>query len=209
MGALYAFDLQPYIDKYNLKTYFETGTGEAISLRHALKYAFSTHISIDIDPDLIENARSLEEKHSQLVLKTGLSKDIIREMIPQLSSDEPTLFFLDAHFPGADFHKISYEESIRSFRKDAFPLEEEVFLITSLRDISRDVFIIDDLMLYEKEGDYESIKEGVIWKYEWLQQELGLETSANFLYEAFSATHDCLKDLRHQGYLIVTPKDMK
>ena len=30
----------PLIEKYNLKTYFETGTGQAISLRHALNYKF-------------------------------------------------------------------------------------------------------------------------------------------------------------------------
>ena len=131
----------------------------------------------------------------------------IEKYVPTLSPEEPVLFFLDAHFPGADFHKISYEQSIRKFRKDAFPLEDEVSLIRQHRDTSKDVFILDDLVLYDKEGDYETIKEGVVWKYDWLQEELGLLTDAGFIYNAFKETHTLEKDLRHQGYMIITPKE--
>ena len=76
-----------------------------------------------------------------------------------------------------------------------------------MRDVSGDVFIIDDLMLYDKDGDYESISQGVEWRYGWLQKELELETNADFLYEAFSDTHDLNKLLTDQGYLVITPKE--
>jgi len=118
----------------------------------------------------------------------------------------PTLFFLDAHFPGADFHKCTYEESIRFYKQDAFPLENEVKLILANRDVSRDVFIIDDYILYDGEGNYETIKQGVVWKYGWLQEELNLKTNSQFLYNSFKDTHELQKDLRSQGYLIATPK---
>ena len=57
------------------------------------------------------------------------STEALDEHVPELPADAPTLFFLDAHFPGADFHKCSYEESIREHKQDAFPLEEEVDII--------------------------------------------------------------------------------
>ena len=50
------------------------------------------------------------------------------------------------------------------------------------------------------------IEEGIVWEYEWLQDELNLQTSSNFLYDKFEKTHDFRKDLRDQGYLIITPK---
>lgn len=205
MGELYAFDLQPLIKKHNLEIYFETGTGKGVSLRHALKYPFVKYYSVDIDNELIEQSLHLKKEHEGLVLIKGFSKEAITNIVPNIAKDSPVLFFLDAHFPGADFHKISYEQSIRHFKRDAFPLIEEIESIKKHRDISKDAFIIDDLMIYE-DDDYESKKEGCTWKYRWLQEELGLETDANFLYDAFADTHNIKKDLRHQGYLVVTPK---
>jgi hypothetical protein len=123
-----------------------------------------------------------------------------------MEKDVSVLFFLDAHFPGADFHKMTYEESIRQYQEEAFPLENELRIIKSLRDISKDVFIIDDFVLYDKDKNYESIKRGQVWQYEWLQQELNIKTESGFIFDLFSETHNFEKDYRHQGYLIMTPK---
>jgi hypothetical protein len=114
------------------------------------------------------------------------------------------LWFLDAHFPGADFHKLTYEESIRHFKQVAFPLESEIRKLTTLRDCSRDVFILDDFIIYEP-GNYECIKGGMVWKYGWLQEELGLQTNSQFIYDLLGSTHTFTKDTRHQGYLVITP----
>jgi hypothetical protein len=84
---------------------------------------------------------------------------------------------------------------------DAFPLEDEINIIKSKRDTSQDVFVIDDFSLYE-EGQYDS----AVWKYQWLQEELNLQTDSAFIYKAFEKTHKIEKDMRHQGYLLVTPK---
>ena len=87
-----------------------------------------------------------------------------------------------------------------------FPLEEEVDLIFKHRDISKDVFIIDDFVLYQKDAEVEHVKNGHKWEYDWLQEELNLQTDSKFLYERFEKTHDFKVDLRSQGYLIITPK---
>lgn len=215
MGALYAFDLQPFIDKYGLRCYYETGTGEGISFRHALKYDFDIYATVDIDYDLGKALvdQLIKEYDSKFREKILVYNDTSKKAIAQWGEvwklpeyNFPSMFFLDAHFPGADFHKISYEESLRTYMKDAFPLEDELRLIKELRDTSKDVIIIDDFILYE-DGDYDTIREGVTWNYGWLQDELGLQTNSQFIYDLFGETHNFTKDTRHQGYLILTPKD--
>jgi hypothetical protein len=204
MGVLYAFDLTDIILKYDLEYYFETGTGIGECLEYALRYPFKELYSVDIDDELIKAARNkFAETDKDLKLFTGTSEDILREHVPSLPKDSPTLFFLDAHFPGADFHKISYEESIRTYKEVAFPLEEEIKIIQEARDTSRDVIILDDLMLYEPSDKYEH--KG--WEYGWLQEELNLATSSQFIYDAFQETHNFTKDYRNQGYLVITPKE--
>ena len=206
MGLLKQHKLTDYINKYNLKYYFETGTGKAECLEYALRYPFEEYWTVDIDEDLIEESfNKFRNMSKNINLLIGKSTEIIDEYVPQIPKESPTLFYLDAHFPGADFQKCTYEESIREHKKDAFPLEEEVDVILEKRDISKDVFIIDDLVLYE-EGDFECLKVGCVWEYGWLQEELDLKTDSKFLYEKFEKTHDFKKDLRSQGYLIITPK---
>ena len=206
MGLLREHKLTDYIDRYNLKYYFETGTGKAECLEYALRYPFEEYWTVDIDEDLIEESfNKFRNMSKNINLLIGKSTEIIDEYVPQIPKESPTLFYLDAHFPGADFQKCTYEESIREHKQDAFPLEEEVDVILGKRDVSKDVFIIDDLVLYE-EGDFECLKVGCVWEYGWLQEELDLKTDSKFLYEKFEKTHDFKKDLRSQGYLIITPK---
>tara|TARA_B100001964_G_scaffold227434_1_gene277364 strand:+ start:1481 stop:2122 length:642 start_codon:yes stop_codon:yes gene_type:complete len=206
MGLLREHKLTDYIDRYNLKYYFETGTGKAECLEYALRYPFEEYWTVDIDEDLIEESfKKFQNMSKNINLLIGKSTEILDEYVPQIPKESPTLFYLDAHFPGADFQKCTYEESIREHKKDAFPLEEEVDVILEKRDISKDVFIIDDLVLYE-EGEFECLKVGCVWEYGWLQEELDLKTDSKFLYEKFEKTHDFKKDLRSQGYLIITPK---
>ena len=208
MGCLRRHELTGYIKDYGLEYYFETGTGQAEALQHAVNYPFKKCYTVDIDEDMVEYSynKLKDESTCDIEFFVGKSTEALDEHVPELPEDAPALFFLDAHFPGADFHKCSYEESIREHKQDAFPLEEEVDIILKHRDVSKDVFIIDDLILYQKDAKVESLQQGIVWKYDWLQEELNLQTSANFLYEKFEKTHDFKTDLRDQGYLIITPK---
>ncbi len=208
MGCLRRHELTGYIKDYGLEYYFETGTGQAEALQHAVNYPFKKCYTVDIDEDMVEYSynKLKDESTCDIEFYVGKSTEALDEHVPELPANVPTLFFLDAHFPGADFHKCSYEESIREHKQDAFPLEEEVDIILKHRDVSKDVFIIDDLILYQKDAKVECLQQGIVWKYDWLQEELNLQTSANFLYEKFEKTHDFKTDLRDQGYLIITPK---
>ena len=207
MGQITTFDLNEFINNFNIKNYFETGTGMSVSLDYAKNFNFNKLYTVDIDGELIDLAKSKYSNDERITFINDYSKNALKNFLP-IMDNNPTLFFLDAHFPGADFYKISYEESIRKYREDAFPLEQELKIMKEYRNLKNDVIVIDDFILYEKDDNYGTIKEGNVWKYEWLQEELNLKTESSFIYELFKDTHDFKKDIRHQGYLIITPKNI-
>lgn len=199
MGEINIFDLTPYVEKHGCKTYFETGTGKGVCLSHALHFDFDKFYSVDLDEDLIKEAKDRFIGYP-LTLINDYSSKALEQYVPTLDA-EPVFFFLDAHFPGADFHKMSYEESIRTYKEEAFPLHLELQSIKKARNTDKDVFLIDDFKLYE-EGDYEFGG----WAYSGLQEELGLVTKSQFIYDLFKDTHTFEKSLRHQGFLFIIPK---
>jgi hypothetical protein len=199
MGEINIFDLTPYVEKHNCKTYFETGTGKGVCLSHALNFDFEKFYSVDLDEELVNVAKNRFVGYP-LTLINDYSSKALKQYVPTLTQ-EPVFFFLDAHFPGADFHKMSYEESIRTYKEEAFPLHLELQSIKKSRNTDKDVFLIDDFKLYE-EGDYEFGG----WAYSGLQEELGLVTKSQFIYDLFKDTHTFEKSLRHQGFLFIIPK---
>lgn len=201
MGELHIFDLSGLKNQYNCKNYIETGTGIGVCLRHMLNYEFKQYYSIDLDGELIEQAK-INFPQSNITFIHDYSTNGLKELIPKLSEKDPIMFFLDAHFPGADFGKMSYEKSIREFKEEAFPLINEIKMIKSIRDIKNDVFIIDDWKLYDPEIKCEDPH----WEYKELQNELNLNTPKESILELFQDTHNTELNLRHQGFLFVTPK---
>ena len=171
-------------------------------MSHALKYDFEKFYTVDLDEELYEKAKNRFVGYP-LTLINNYSSKALDEYVPQLDPNTPVFFFLDAHFPGADFHKISYEESIRTYKEEAFPLLNEIKIIKKHRDISNDVFLIDDWKLYDTSHEYEM----PAWDYRGLQEELGLATDPKIIFSEFETTHDCKVNTRHQGFLFITPKN--
>lgn len=192
MGALHQHNVGDYISKYELESYVETGTGAGECLQHALTFNFKQAFSVEIYPAVYEIAKGKFENTSAQVL-LGNSYEVLPEILKTI--DGNTLFFLDAHFPGADFHYETYTSTTDYDTR--VPLEREVRTIKQNRDISRDVFIIDDLRVYE-DNDYGDGN----WP---LRGQAGGD-GIDFIYEIFGETHNIEKDLRHQGFLIITPK---
>jgi len=201
MGELNIFNLNNFLTEHNCINYVETGTGRGDCLNHALDYKFNNYYSIDLDGDLIKQARrNFPQENIEFI--HNYSSEALKDLLPSLPKEEPILFFLDAHFPGADFGKMSYEQSIREFKSEAFPLLNEIKIIKKYRDISKDCFIIDDWKLYDKTQNYEMGG----WNYEDLQKELNLITNGDVILNEFKNTHNHKVKLRHQGFLFVTPK---
>lgn len=198
MGHLQAFNIQRFIEVFKLKGYIETGTGIGDSLSHALKFKeFDQVFSIDFDEELYKKAM-INFQDSRLKLYNNLSRIALPEILSLIPADKNFLFFLDAHFPKADFgtDPDRYVKSITEYGKDAIPLQEELTFIKNART-GKDVILIDDVWIYE-DGPFE----GGNWK-ERPKLSIG---SRDFVTELFKDTHEISVAYKQQGYLILIPK---
>jgi len=197
MGELNVHNLLEYINKYKCTTFVETGTGKGFGLAYAMQFPFEKFYSIEIIELLYRDAKdffkSIRNKDLSLLHTDSLTgmKEIMK-MVPKKTS---ILFWLDAHFPGADFQIGSYDDEHPKNIK--LPLMYEIELILSTRPHSKDVFIIDDLNIYE-EGVYELGNST-------MRSKLGYP-SLNSLYHLVEKSHNVTKIYRHQGSLVLTPK---
>lgn len=191
MGELYLHNLE----KYNCNIFVETGTGIGTGLSWALKYPFEKLYSIEINYQLYSECFD-KFKDPRLELIYNSSIPGLSQILQKIKPNDKVLFWLDAHFPGADFQLGSYDDDILDDIK--LPLENEIKLIYKHREKCEDVFIIDDLQLFE-EGDFE-----LKWDREFIDK---FKRSNNFIYEKYSKTHEIIKDYRHQGFLILEPKN--
>lgn len=196
MGELRFFDLSDTIKDYNLNVFIETGTGLGGSVTSILEYNTMSEIySIEIVEDLYKKCVDNFKEYSNVKLINASSYDGLKEILPSIPKETNILFWLDAHFPGADFHFTSYESTDNEALR--IPLESEIELIHSLREGCKDVFIIDDLRIYE-DGPYEAGN----WN---KRKELG-GNGLDFIIEKYESTHNIHKDYNHQGYLFLIPK---
>lgn len=200
MGQITYFNLNAIIEQFKCTAYVETGTGIGVSLQYALEHPFEKFYTVDIDKDLQESTKK-SINNSRVEYVNGLSTESLKLIVPKLKDDKSVLFFLDAHLPGADFHKMTYEDSMKTYKEHSLPLEEELKIINGLRDTTNDVIVIDDLQLYD-DGPYQH----KTWIYGDLQKELGLKKSSEFIKEMFEKTHVIETLYAHQGYLLITPK---
>jgi hypothetical protein len=194
MGSIMRHDVDKYIKNYGLNLFVETGTGLGNSFQFAQKFNFKKLFTIEMVQELYLLSSSNYKKDNSFFIHAE-SKDGLRNVVSQIDTSDKILFWLDAHFPGADFGLSNYHDIVDT--KLRIPLQEELKTIVEKRDCSKDVFIIDDLRIYE-DGPFE---DGV-----WVERELLGGEGIDFIFELFSTTHQIYRDYRDQGYIIVTPK---
>jgi len=186
MGELNQHDLS----QFNCNVFVETGTGKAVGTSYAVQFPqFKQLHTIEVVPLLYEYAKSTV-KDPRLTFHLGNSVDKLKEIVSILNSADRVLFWLDAHFPGADYQLAPYK-----FGSEDMPLSVELQTIVSGRDISKDSFIIDDLNLYE-DGPFQLGDSRIPRP----------KTGVGFVEALLSNTHSMKKDYRHQGFLVITPK---
>jgi len=151
MGTIYnAVKLKEVIETFNIKNFVETGTGSGESLSYI--------INLEIDDINIYTIEVIDEIYNFIVDKFNIFKNVnlikgyshieMSKILEKLSP-LPTLFWNDAHFPGADYgiNEATYTSETDAIKR--IPLETELRIIKeSGRDISKDVFILDDLRVY-------------------------------------------------------------
>lgn len=196
MGRIsHCTNLQNLVNKYSIVNYVETGVGTGDSMSDMYEVnGIGWYFGIELDNNL---CAELLAKFPTLWLWNDYSEAAMPKIVDLLNTQpgRPTLFWLDAHFPNADFNGAPYDaEPVESRR---IPLETELRIIVENRDVSKDVIIMDDLRIYE-EGPFE----GGSWP---MRATAGAD-NCNFVYELLAPTHDIAKSYIDQGYLIATPK---
>jgi hypothetical protein len=195
MGELFFFPLGKLIEIFKCDTFFETGTGFGFGVHFARMFPFRNIFSVEILASEGARLRAPFSSDRRIQLFAGRSTEIMSQVLPQIQGN--IIFWLDAHFPGAHHHLQGYDAERDLDTR--LPLEKELALIKQLRPGKRDVILIDDLRIYEKDN------------YEWGnmsdygQEALG-KYDSKFLYTMFEETHTAQKFLNHTGYLALLPK---
>jgi len=185
MGELNQHDLS----QFNCNVFIETGTGKAVGTSYAVTFPqFKSLYTIEVIPLLHEYAKS-KLKDPRLELHCGNSIELLARIVPALSKEDRVLFWLDAHFPGADYQLAPYR-----YEKEDMPLSMELQAICGSRDTRNDSFIIDDLRLYEN-GPFELGNATVPYD----------KPGIGFIERVLGKSHAVKRDYRHQGFLILTP----
>ncbi|MBL7722393.1 MAG: hypothetical protein JNK98_10425, partial [Chitinophagaceae bacterium] len=125
------------------------------------------------------------------------SLNALQDKITQINGN--CLFWLDAHFPGAEEGVSDYNAT--SSEQLKYPLEAELKEILSRRKGFSDFILIDDLRIYE-DGNFESGNmPGYILP--------PINRNINFVIELAKYTHHIVRSYRHEGYLLLIPKNNK
>ena len=190
MGDLRKHPIEQWRKDYNLDVLVETGTYKGAGIRTALRFGFEQVYSIELNRTYYDKAvHDFQDDPVTLILG-----DSINEMGPLALQikDKKVLFWLDAHLPSITGYKKEHTEDTK------FPLELELIEIIKNKDISDDIFLMDDLRMYEiaKYG------RGNLNKKDWKH----MRGNIDFIFELLGATHDVTRDLRDEGYIIGLPK---
>jgi hypothetical protein len=194
-----AIDVKLAVDKLQLKNFVETGTGEGNTLYNILQYFpyGSNFYSIEFIEELYKQACEKFKHIKNMNLFQGYSHEQIKNVVAQLNT-EPTLFWNDAHFPGADYGFTTYDSENDPVKR--IPLEQELInIVESGRDISRDVFVLDDLRVY-KDGNFQDGN--------WHLRSIAGGDNIDFVYRLFDETHMIFERNGDQGYVVIIPKGL-
>ena len=193
MGDLRRFELDRYREHYSLNTLFETGTFHGQGVQQALDNGFDSVYSVEIMDEFFDECVERFSTNDNVTLLKGHSADLLDESLPSI--DGNIFFWLDAHFPGADGGLRDYDaESDETLR---CPLENELRVIAKHRRGAPDVFLIDDLRIYE-DGKFENGG---------LPANVSRPPGANidFVYELFGDSHHIIKLYYDEGYILLLP----
>ena len=193
MGNIKRFDLGRIIGDYHIKNFVETGTFHGDGVAYALQFPFQKLWSVEIVPQLAGECRSRFVNEDRVSIVCRDSVTAIKQHLPTLTG--PAVYWLDAHFPGADAGLTSYESENEDIR---LPLALELAAIAQSRNTSKDVFILDDLRIYE-DGAYEL---GNVPKD---ARPFG-ERNIHFAEKLFGVSHKIIRSYRDEGYLILFPR---
>lgn len=199
VGSLARHDVGSLMRRHGCVGFVETGTGAGDGLAAASLHPFAWLRSCEKVPALADRARERFAADSRVAVLCMNSLGFLSLVLDaKRRCDEPILFWLDAHFPGADYGLAAYgDEANESVR---LPLWSELEAIRLMRPGARDVVLIDDLRVYE-EGPF-----GAGPLPADVRPACPVSRSAGFVDDMFSRTHLVRRDYSDEGYLLLTPR---
>jgi hypothetical protein len=135
--------------------FVETGTGLGSGLIYARMLPFKHLYSFEINQKLYYMTKVLEDSKTEIYNMN--SYEGLDYILPKLKTKDKVLFWLDAHYPGADFDLSSYDAEKDENKR--LPLIEELKMIRKHRQ-GKDTVIIDDLRIYTEMEDDRKPRDG-------------------------------------------------
>jgi len=204
MGAIYNFDLNNWINKYNLSAYIETGAGYGTSIFNAIKYKFNIILSVEIDKEQTDFLNNFFRFDPRVRVFNTTSLEYLTNILSQIPKNINCFIFLDAHFPKADLGKAGFlDEQNEEIR---MPLMSELKTIKELRIKygCKDLILIDDVSLYDANGkfkyEYKHENPSTLPRDEWMKN--SIDKIINTLDETHY--HSILEN--QNGWLLFEPK---
>ena len=194
MGQLNeAIEVKNVLDFYGIKNFVETGTGiaEVVRAVHDVDSSLTIH-TIEVVPEIYDQNKIKFSYLKSVNWHLGQSAEVLGEVVPTLEGN--TLFWMDAHFPGADFGLSSYGDEKDMDKR--LPLKKELETIVAGRDVSNDVIVIDDLRIYE-DGPFETGN--------WDERTKYGGDGIEFIEKLFDDTHYIGRSYNKQVFVILFP----
>ena len=194
MGQLnQAIKIKNVLDYYDIKNFVETGTGQAEVVRSVYEANEDLNIhTIEVVEEIFDQNKIKFSYLKDVSWHLGTSFKILPAILPTF--DGNTLFWMDAHFPGADFGFSSYGDEKDMDKR--LPLQKELESIVQSRDVKNDVFVIDDLRIYE-DGPFETGN--------WDERTKYGGDGIGFIEDIFEDTHYIGRSYNAQGSVILFP----
>jgi len=196
MGRIKRFNLKKLMLQNQADFFFETGTWKGDGLAYAATFPFKKLYSSEIIETIAKNAVERFKNNNRVIIINKSSTDALKQYGITLQGN--TIFWLDAHFPGAEEGINGYNEIEEETIK--LPLQKELEMIAARKKSFKDIILIDDLRIYE-EGAFESgnLPESVIPPN---------NRNTNFVETLFGNTHNIIKLYQDEGYLALLPKSL-
>ena len=142
-------------DKYNIRIAVETGTLAGYTTAY-LGRMFDMVYTIEIQKEFFLDARSKLKRLPNITCHLGNSPDVLSRILPDLS-DEPILFYLDAHDGSMYWPLLDELTEISKTHKDNCIVVIDDFKVPGRPDIPYDRWLDQDLCLEYIENHLDKI----------------------------------------------------
>lgn len=196
MGTLARFTFSPeFVAQFPV--FVETGTGFGASLAYAAGFGFKRLWSVDSEAALAERAAQMFCDDARVSCLCGDSVAALEEILAGIPPEVGVVFWLDAHFPGADVLGQPHDAEPDNDRR--LPLEAELRAIRRLHPNA--VVLVDDLRIYiDGPFAHGNLPAG----YTGLGS-LARRRAAQAIFQALGETHDCQTFYDEEGYAVLAP----